>query len=201
MATRRAMVNEWPGSVAVPDGDELDFFAFVDKGDSHDLLIELGRGSRLRLGVGVRMSGLWLARVHVEIVHKGEGSHSDARLRGAAFESSKVELSCGLSIEQGAAGEEAAQSAKVILFSPNASGFAKPAQRAAEAKAKASHGASITGVPKDADFLLATRGIPLKERREIIAQAHLSSAFALAGEEALAKLAPQVYASQQGGGV
>jgi len=56
-------------------------------------------------------------------------------------------------------------------------------------------------VPKDADFLLATRGIPLKERREIIAQAHLSSAFALAGEEALAKLAPQVYASQQGGGV
>lgn len=119
----------------------------------------------------------------VTIVHHAEQTSSNQYVKSIADNKSKVKLISNVKLEQSAKQASADQLTKSLLLSEQAEIEAKPILEVDQDDVKASHGASIGSLDKQALFFLQSRGLSKTEAEQTLLTAFMQEMKVLIPQE------------------
>ena len=121
----------------------------------------------------------------VSIYHKSIKTNCEINNYGVARDYSKLVFSGICKIENGAHESKAHQNSKIMVFDEASDAIAKPILKIDDNDIEASHAAVVGKISDDHMFYLTSRGLSLKEARELITYGYLKPILAGFNDKAL----------------
>lgn len=109
----------------------------------------------------------------VSIYHDMKKTYCEINNYGVARDSSKLLFSGICKIENGSHESVAHQNSKIMVFDENSDAIAKPILKIDDNDIEASHAAVVGKISDDHMFYMTSRGLSLKEARELITYGYL----------------------------
>jgi Fe-S cluster assembly protein SufD len=115
--------------------------------------------------------------VHLDVHHRARDTSSDVLWRGIADGRGRGILRGAITVAQGADDADAQLQTKNLLLSPHAEIDAQPVLEIYADEVKASHGATVGQLDERVLFYLRSRGIPLRQARDLLIAGFAREAF------------------------
>ena len=167
----------------ITNGDKKDSFIRLFSSDNQTIYLPgLGKYRVIldKPETSVKVQGLFFAADHgvgqvdLEIIHTAPRTHAQVELRGVATDQAALTLNAKIFI-----GEKCIQSTsflteRVLLLSDQAQAVAKPELEILCNDVKCSHAASVSRIPQEQLFYLASRGIDRETAEYLVVNGWLS---------------------------
>lgn len=122
--------------------------------------------------------GWWLkkkesAEIVVDVIHQAPHCRSDILLRGIASDAAHLTIRGTIEVLQQANHTQAFLTENVLLLSPKATAEAVPNLEIACNEVKCSHAATVSPIPEEHLFYLASRGLSESQATDLLAESFL----------------------------
>jgi len=159
------------------------FGSKLSRTELHIVLREKGAEAHLS-GVSV-LGGEGHADVTSHIEHAAGDTRSTQLFKNVAGGKSRAVYQGKITVHEGANGSDSRQTAKALLMGARAEADLKPELIIFADDVKCAHGAAVGDLDADSLFYLRSRGIPVREARNLLVRAFLEEAVAEIEDEAL----------------
>lgn len=132
-------------------------------------------------GASVKFLGLLLGKenqslnLSIRVSHEAKNTKSDVIIKGALFDTAKVNIDGLTKIEKGAKGTNAWLGSHILLLSEKAKGKAVPSLEILENDIKAGHASTVGRIDDIEMFYLMSRGLSFEIAKKLIVNGFLQS--------------------------
>ncbi|MBI5357071.1 SufD family Fe-S cluster assembly protein [Candidatus Collierbacteria bacterium] len=145
----------------------------IDKSGSYRFTLDK-KGQELEIVGRFHLTGNQVCRWDIEIIHAAPNTTSKTNIKGVVDDSARAFVNGIIKVLPAAAGTEAFLEERILLVSENAKAEATPNLEIETDEVHCSHAATVGKIDEEEIFYLQSRGIKLKQAKEMIAGGFLS---------------------------
>lgn len=131
------------------------------------------KGQELKVVGRFRLSGEETGRWDIEIVHAAPNTSSKTNIKGVVDGSARAFVNGIIKVLPAAVGTEAFLEERILLVSENAKAEATPNLEIETDEVHCSHAATVGKIDEEEIFYIQSRGIDLKQAKDMIAEGFL----------------------------